>query len=76
MIEAAMASGKHVVMMNAEADALFGPWFWQLAQTHGVAYTSSDGDQPAVIARLVEEVRFYGLEVAMVGNIKGFLDRY
>lgn len=76
MIETAMATGKHVVMMNAEADALFGPWFWQLAQRHGVAYTSADGDQPAVIARLVEEMRFYGLEIAMVGNIKGFLDRY
>jgi predicted homoserine dehydrogenase-like protein len=75
-IESAMISGKHVVMMNAEADALFGPWFWHLAQHHGVAYTSSDGDQPAVIARLVEELRFYGLELVMAGNIKGFLDRY
>lgn len=75
-IERAMAGGKHVVMMNAEADALFGPWFWQLARRHGVAYTSSDGDQPAVIARLVEEIRFYGFEIAMVGNIKGFMDRY
>lgn len=74
-IERAMACGKHVVMMNAEADALYGPWFWQLARRHGVAYTSSDGDQPAVIARLVEEVRGYGLEIAMVGNVKGFMDR-
>jgi predicted homoserine dehydrogenase-like protein len=63
-------------MMNAEADALFGPLFWREAQRHGVAYTSSDGDQPAVIARLVEELRFYGLEFVMGGNIKGFLDRY
>jgi predicted homoserine dehydrogenase-like protein len=75
-IESAMISGKHVVMMNAEADALFGPWFWDLAMHHGVAYTSSDGDQPAVIARLVEELRFYGLELVMAGNVKGFLDRY
>ncbi len=76
IIEFAMRSGKHVVMMNAEADAVFGPWFWHLAQKYGVAYTSSDGDQPAVIARLVEELRFYGLELVMAGNIKGFLDRY
>ena len=75
-IESAMCSGKHVVMMNAEADAVFGPWFWHLAQKYGVAYTSSDGDQPAVIARLVEELRFYGLDFVMAGNIKGFLDRY
>jgi predicted homoserine dehydrogenase-like protein len=76
IIESAMASGKHVIMMNAEADAIFGPWFWRLAQKNGVAYTSSDGDQPAVIARLADELCFYGLELVMVGNIKGFLDRY
>jgi len=76
IIESAMTSGKHVIMMNAEADAVFGPWFWQLAQKNGVAYTSSDGDQPAVIARLADELRFYGMELVMAGNIKGFLDRY
>jgi len=75
-IESAMVSGKHIIMMNAEADAIFGPWFWHLAQKHGVAYTSSDGDQPAVLARLMEELRFYGLEFVMAGNVKGFLDRY
>lgn len=74
-LERAMAGGKHVVMMNAEADALFGPWLWQVAQRHGVAYTSCDGDQPAVIARLVEELTLYGLGIAMVGNVKGFMDR-
>lgn len=72
----AMASGKHVVMMNAEADALFGPLFWREAQRHRVAYTSADGDQPVVLARLVEELRSYGLSFVMAGNIKGFLDRY
>jgi predicted homoserine dehydrogenase-like protein len=75
-IDAAMAAGKHVVMMNAEADLLFGPLFWEAAQRHGVAYTSCDGDQPAAIARLAEELAFYGLELAMAGNIKGYLDRY
>jgi predicted homoserine dehydrogenase-like protein len=75
-ITMAMAAGKHVVMMNAEADELFGPFFWREAQRHEVAYTSADGDQPAVLARLVEELRFYGLTLVMAGNIKGFLDRY
>ena len=46
------------------------------AQRHQVAYTSADGDQPAVLARLVDELRFYGLRFVMAGNIKGFLDRY
>ena len=72
----AIASGKHIVMMNAEADALFGPSFWKEAQRHQVAYTSADGDQPVVLARLVEELRFYGFNFVMAGNIKGFLNRY
>ncbi len=71
-----MATGKHVVMMNAEADAMFGPLLWQAAQRHSVGYTSCDGDQPAVLARLTHELRFYGFELVMAGNIKGFLDRY
>lgn len=75
-ITMAMATGKHVVLMNAEADALFGPFFWREAQRYEVGYTSADGDQPVVLARLVEELRFYGLTLVMAGNIKGFLDRY
>ncbi len=75
-LENAMARGKHVVMMNAEADALLGPYLWEIAQRHGVSYSSCDGDQPAVIARLLDEMTFYGLEIAMVGNIKGFMDRF
>jgi len=75
-LRAAMAAGKHIVMMNAEADAMFGPLLWRAAQRHGVAYTSCDGDQPAVLARLTEELRFYGFELVMAGNVKGFLDRY
>ncbi len=75
-IESALASGKHVVMMNAEADATFGPWFHHEARRHGVVYTSSDGDQPAVIARLVAEIESYGLRFVMGGNVKGFLDTY
>ena len=72
----AIESGKHIVMMNAEADAIFGPSFWKEAQCHQVAYTSADGDQPVVLARLVEELRFYGFSFVMAGNIKGFLNRY
>lgn len=72
----ALEHGKHVVMMNAEADLTFGPQLMRVAQRAGLVYTSCDGDQPAVIARLVEELRLWGFELVMAGNIKGFLDRY
>lgn len=72
----ALQNGKHVVMMNAEADLMFGPQLMQVARRAGLVYTSCDGDQPAVIARLVDELRLWGFELVMAGNIKGFLDRY
>ena len=72
----ALGNGKHLVMANAEADLIFGPYLMTLAWANGVVYTNCDGDQPTVIARLIEEVRFWGFELVMAGNIKGFLDRY
>lgn len=73
---AAVEHGRHVVMMNAEADLIFGPYLMDLARNRGVVYTSCDGDQPGVIRRLVEDLRLWGFELVMAGNIKGFLDRY
>lgn len=72
----ALENRKHLVMMNAEADLIFGPHLLRLAQKNGVVYTSCDGDQHVVIKHLVDELRFWGFDLVMAGNIKGFLDRY
>ena len=73
---AAIESGKDLIMMNAEADLIFGPYLMRLAEKRGVVYTSCDGDQPGCIRRLIDEVRLWGFDLVMAGNIKGFLDRY
>lgn len=73
---AALQHGAHVVMMNTEADLIFGPYLLSLARKHGRVYTGCDGDQPAVIARIVNDMRFWGFDLVMAGNIKGYLDRY
>ncbi len=73
---AAIETGKDLIMMNAEADLIYGPYLMHLAQEHGVVYTSCDGDQPACIRRLIDEIQLWGFELVMAGNIKGFLDRY
>ena len=73
---AALEHGKHLVMMNYEADLLFGPYLLDLAQKQGLVYTGCDGDQPAVVRRLIHELEFMGFELVMAGNIKGYLDRY
>ena len=72
----AIENGKHIVMMNAEADLIFGPYLMHLAQQNNVVYTSCDGDQPGVIRRLIDDLELWGFKLVMAGNIKGFLDRY
>ena len=41
--------GKHVVMVNVEADALAGPLLARKAQEAGIVYSLAYGDQPALI---------------------------
>jgi len=72
----AIDTGMHVIMMNHESDLMFGPYLLHLANQKGVQYTVADGDQPAVIKHLVDEMRFMGFDLVMAGNIKGYLDRY
>jgi len=72
----ALEHHKHLVMMNYEADLMFGPYLLRLAQNNGVVYTSCDGDQPTVIKHLIDELQLWGFELVMAGNIKGYLDRY
>lgn len=72
----AIENKKHIVMMNSEADLIFGPYLMHLADKNNVVYTSCDGDQPGVIRRLVDDMQFWGFKLVMAGNIKGFLDRY
>ena len=67
---------KNLIMINSEADLMFGPYFLKLARKNNVIYTSCDGDQPGVLKHLIDEIKLMGLQVVMAGNIKGFLNRY
>ena len=73
---AALETGKDLVMMNAEANLIYGPYLMRLAQEKGLVYTSCDGDQPGCLRRLIDDLQLWGFELVMAGNIKGFLDRY
>lgn len=73
---AALTHNKHLVMMNYEADLMFGPALLPLAQQNGLVYTSADGDQPTVIKQIVDDITFWGFDLVMAGNIKGYMDRY
>lgn len=72
----AIRSHQHVVMMNYEAEMMYGPLLLQMANREGVVYTCADGDQPTVIKKLMDDITLWGFDVVMGGNIKGFHDRY
>ena len=72
----AIDAGKHVVMMNFEAELMYGPWLLKRADEKGLVYTCSDGDQPTAIKQLVDDITFWGFELVMGGNMKGFHDLY
>jgi predicted homoserine dehydrogenase-like protein len=65
---AAIAHGKHIVMVNVEADALAGPLLARRARTAGVVYSLAWGDQPALICEHVDWARACGFKVVAAGK--------
>ena len=72
----ALDHNQHLIMMNYEADLMYGSYLMTKARRKNLVYTVCDGDQPAVIKRIIEEVEFMGFKTVMAGNMKGFLNRY
>ena len=73
---AACAAGRHVVMVNVEADVLAGPLLAAEARTAGVVYTMAYGDQPALTCELVEWARSCGFDVVAAGKGTKYLPSY
>jgi predicted homoserine dehydrogenase-like protein len=69
-------NGKHTILLNAEVDASVGPILKVHADRAGVVYTYSDGDEPGVAMNLFRFVQSMGYKPVLMGQIKGFLDRY
>ena len=72
----AIEAGRHVIMVNVEADALVGPLLARRARAAGVVYTLAYGDQPALICELVEWARLSGFEVVCAGKGTKHLPAY
>lgn len=64
----AIAHGKHIVMVNVEADALAGPLLAEKARKAGVVYSLAWGDQPALICEHVDWARACGFKVIAAGK--------
>jgi predicted homoserine dehydrogenase-like protein len=73
---AAIATRRHVVMVNVEADVLAGPLLAEEARRNRVVYSLAYGDQPALTCELVDWARACGFEVAAAGKGTKYLPAY
>ncbi|HXW29038.1 MAG TPA: Gfo/Idh/MocA family oxidoreductase [Xanthobacteraceae bacterium] len=73
---AAIEARKHIVMVNVEADVLAGPLLAAKARAAGIVYSMAYGDQPALIAEMVDWARSAGFTVAAAGKGTKYLPLY
>jgi predicted homoserine dehydrogenase-like protein len=67
---AAMERGKHLVMMNVEADVTIGAYLRAEAERLGVVYSLGAGDEPSSCMELVEFVSAMGHRIVSAGKGK------
>ena len=67
---ATIAAGKHIVMMNVEADVTIGSYLAAQAAKAGVVYTLGAGDEPVAAMELIRFIRAMGYPVVAAGKGK------
>jgi predicted homoserine dehydrogenase-like protein len=72
----AIRNGKHTILMGAEVDASVGPILKTYADSAGVVFSYTDGDEPGVAMNLYRFLDGIGYRPVLMGQLKGFLDRY
>ena len=66
----AMENGKHLVMMNVEADVTIGAYLRSEADRLGVVYSLGAGDEPSSCMELIEFVTAMGHNIVCAGKGK------
>lgn len=66
----AMERGKHLVMMNVEADVTIGAYLRSEAERLGVVYTLGAGDEPSSCMELIEFASAMGHRIVCAGKGK------
>jgi len=67
---ATLEAGKHLVMMNVEADVTIGPWLKRAADRAGLVYTIGAGDEPTAVMELIEFATALGYPIVAAGKGK------
>ena len=68
--------GRHIVMVNVEADVLAGPLLARKVEAAGGVYSLAYGDQPALIAEMVDWARSAGFDVVAAGKGTKYLPHF
>lgn len=66
----AMKNGKHIVMLNVEADITVGRFLKEEARKTGVVYTGAAGDEPACTMEVIAFAQNLGFDVVAAGKGK------
>jgi predicted homoserine dehydrogenase-like protein len=66
----AIMAHKHVVNMNVETDCTIGYYLAKLAQTAGVTYTLTAGDEPGTIRELYDFADTLGFDIVTIAKGK------
>ncbi|MCW6508106.1 NAD(P)H-dependent oxidoreductase [Lichenifustis flavocetrariae] len=66
----AMRNGKHVVMLNVEADITIGRFLKEEADKAGVVFTGAAGDEPACALELISFAQSCGFDIVAAGKGK------
>ena len=64
----AIENGRHIVMVNVEADVVAGPLLAQKAKDAGVCYSLAYGDQPSLVCEHVDWAQACGFRVVCAGK--------
>jgi predicted homoserine dehydrogenase-like protein len=70
----AIEQGIHFITVNAEMDGTVGYILSRFAKQKNIVYSNSDGDQPGVLATMINEIKLLGFDIVVAGNCKGFID--
>jgi predicted homoserine dehydrogenase-like protein len=65
-----MKNGKHIVMLNVEADITIGRFLKEEARRAGVIYTGAAGDEPACTLEIIGFARSLGMKIIAAGKGK------
>ncbi|MCV3205056.1 homoserine dehydrogenase [Mesorhizobium sp. YC-39] len=65
-----MKNGKHIVMLNVEADITIGRFLKEEARKAGVVYTGAAGDEPACTLEVIGFARSLGFNIIAAGKGK------